>query len=165
MASALSVSPALMQAYVSAAAKISRLAVGDPTISSGPHHLSGAARPVAGRRTARGCRSARAAACSCTHVFPLDAEYEFRVGRAGAGFFGLPAVGGDDAVEITLNGERVRVLGRTPPRGGIRLKIPAGPHTIGVAIVRRVERARRGRSVLRARQHRRRERASASTAR
>ena len=34
MASVLSVSPALMQAYVSAAARISRLAVGDPTIST-----------------------------------------------------------------------------------------------------------------------------------
>lgn len=34
MASTLSVSPALMQAYVTAAARISRLAVGDPTISA-----------------------------------------------------------------------------------------------------------------------------------
>src|ERR1044071_9134492 len=34
MASTLSVSPALMQAYVTAAARISRLAVGDPTIST-----------------------------------------------------------------------------------------------------------------------------------
>ena len=34
MASVLSVSPALMQAYVTAAAKISRLAIGDPTISA-----------------------------------------------------------------------------------------------------------------------------------
>jgi hypothetical protein len=35
IASVLGVSPALMQAYVSAAAKISRLAIGDPTTSSG----------------------------------------------------------------------------------------------------------------------------------
>ena len=70
------------------------------------------------------------------HVFPLDAEYEFRVGRAGGGLFGLPPVGGDDSVEITLNGERVRVLD-AKPRGPLRLKIPAGPQTIGVAVVRR----------------------------
>src|SRR6187549_2234706 len=51
MASVLSVSPALMQAYVSAAAKISRLAVGDPTISAdlttyqAPRGVSQAAQP------------------------------------------------------------------------------------------------------------------------
>jgi hypothetical protein len=71
------------------------------------------------------------------HVFPLDAEYEFRVGRAGVGLFGLPPVGVDDEFEITLNGARVQLLGRNAPRGGIRLKIPAGPQTIGVAVVRR----------------------------
>jgi hypothetical protein len=71
------------------------------------------------------------------HIFPLDAEYEIRVGRAGGGLFGLPPVGTDDEVEIALDGERVRLLGRDGPRGGIRLAIPAGPHTVGVAVVRR----------------------------
>ena len=70
------------------------------------------------------------------HIFPLDAEYEFRVGRSGGSIFGLPAVGTDDSIEITLNGERVQLLGRDA-RGGARLKIPAGPQTIGVAVVRR----------------------------
>ena len=49
------------------------------------------------------------------HVFPLDAEYDFRVGRTGSGF-GLTAVGGDEQIEITLDGERLRVLGRDAPR-------------------------------------------------
>ncbi|MGH9242176.1 MAG: DUF1592 domain-containing protein, partial [Vicinamibacterales bacterium] len=70
------------------------------------------------------------------HVFPLDAEYEFRIGRAGGGLFGLAPVGGGDPVEVTLNGERVRVLDGTT-RGPLRLKVPAGPQTIGVAVVRR----------------------------
>jgi hypothetical protein len=69
-------------------------------------------------------------------VFPLDAEYEFRIGRAGGGLFGLQPVGGGDPVEVTLNGERVRVLDGTT-RGPLRLKIPAGPQTIGVAVMRR----------------------------
>jgi hypothetical protein len=72
-----------------------------------------------------------------THVFPLDAEYEFRVGRAGGGFFGLAAVGTDDEVEITIDGQRVQTIGRTPPRGGIKLKVPAGPHQVGVAVIRK----------------------------
>jgi cytochrome c551/c552 len=136
MASALSVSPALMQAYVSAAAKISRLAVGDPTISAGlttylpPRGLSQATHREGLPLGTRG-------GILVQHVFPLDAEYEFRIGRAGGGLFGLAPVGGDDEVEITLNGERVQLVGRAAPRGGIRLKIPAGPQTIGVAVVRR----------------------------
>ena len=135
MASTLSVSPALMQAYVTAAARISRLAVGDPTISA---ELTTYAPPrglsQAGHR--EGMPLGTRGGITVQHVFPLDAEYEFRIGRAGGGLFGLQAVGGSDPVEVTLNGERVRVLDGTT-RGPLRLKVPAGPQTIGVAVVRR----------------------------
>ena len=134
IASALSVSPALLSSYVAAAAKISRLAVGDPSASSGivtyraprglvqAEHLDG--QPLG----TRGGMSVR-------HVFPLDAEYEIRVGRGGGGF-GLEALGGDEEVEITVNGERAAVLGRGGPRTAV-LTVPAGPQTLGVAIVRK----------------------------
>ena len=134
-ASVLSVSPSLMQAYVTAAAKISRLAVGDPTISAdittyvAPRGLSQAEHREGLPLGTRGGLLVR-------HVFPLDAEYEFRIGRAGGGLFGLTPVGTDDSVEVSINGERVRVLDRTA-RGPLRLKIPAGPQTIGVAVVRK----------------------------
>jgi hypothetical protein len=124
-----------MQAYVSAAAKISRLAIGDPTISADiTTYLAPRGTSQAEHR--EGLPLGTRGGMVVQHVFPLDAEYEFRVGRAGGGLFGLPPVGGDDSVEITLNGERVRLLGRDA-RGGVRLTIPAGPQTIGVAIVRR----------------------------
>jgi mono/diheme cytochrome c family protein len=134
-ASVLSVSPALMQAYVTAAAKISRLAVGDPTISAylttyvAPRGMS-----QAGHR--EGLPLGTRGGLTVQHVFPLDAEYELRIGRAGGGLFGLQPVGTDDSVEVTLNGERVRVLDRSA-RGPLRLKIPAGPQTIGVAVIRK----------------------------
>ncbi|HKH72858.1 MAG TPA: DUF1592 domain-containing protein [Vicinamibacterales bacterium] len=134
-ASVLSVSPSLMQAYVTAAAKISRLAVGDPTISAdittyvAPRGLSQAEHREGLPLGTRG-------GLLVQHVFPLDAEYEFRIGRAGGGLFGLTPVGTDDSVEVSINGERVRVLDRTT-RGPLRLKIPAGPQTIGVAVVRK----------------------------
>ena len=134
MAASLSVSPALMQAYVSAAAKISRLAVGDPTITAEsttyqpPRGVSQAAHREGMPLGTRG-------GILVTHVFPLDAEYELRVGRAGGGLFGLPPVGTADAVEVTLNGERLRVLDATA-RGPLRVTIPAGPQTIGAAVVR-----------------------------
>jgi cytochrome c553 len=136
MASALGVSPALMQAYVSAAAKISRLAVGDPTITAGITTYA-APRGVSQAEHREGLPLGTRGGMIVRHVFPLDAEYELRVGRAGGGLFGLPPVGADDPVEITLNGERVRLLGRDAPRGSLRLTIPAGPQTIGVAVVRR----------------------------
>ena len=135
MASTLSVSPALMQAYVTAAARISRLAIGDPTMSAElvtyapPRGMS-----QSGHR--EGMPLGTRGGLEVTHVFPLDAEYEFRIGRAGGGLFGLQPVGGTDPVEVTLNGERVRVLDNNT-RGPLRLKIPAGPQTIGVAVVRK----------------------------
>jgi len=135
MASTLSVSPALMQAYVTAAARISRIAVGDSTITaelttySPPRGMSQAAHREGMPLGTRG-------GLVVQHVFPLDAEYEFRIGRSGGGLFGLQAVGGADPVEVTLNGERVHVI-EGNSRGPLRLKIPAGPQTIGVAVVRR----------------------------
>ena len=135
LASVLSVSPALMQAYVTAAAKISRLAIGDPTISADLTTYL-APRGMSQAQQREGLPFGTRGGIVVQHVFPLDAEYEFRVGRAGGGLFGLAPVGTDDSVEITLNGERVRVLGRDA-RGPVRFKIPAGPQTIGVAIVRR----------------------------
>jgi hypothetical protein len=134
IASALSVSPALLSSYVAAAARISRLAVGDPNASSGivtyrparglvqAEHLDGQPLGTRGGMTIR-------------HTFPLDAEYEIRVGRGGGGF-GLEALGGDEEVEITVNGERAAMIGRGGPRSAV-LPIAAGPQTLGVAIVRK----------------------------
>src|SRR6185436_14847036 len=134
-ASVLSVSPALMQAYVTAAAKISRLAVGDPTISADITSYV-APRGMSQAEHREGLPLGTRGGLLVQHVFPLDAEYEFRIGRAGGGLFGLAPVGTDDSVEVSINGERVRVLDRNA-RGPLRLKIPAGPHTIGVAVVRK----------------------------
>jgi mono/diheme cytochrome c family protein len=134
VASALSVSPALLSAYVAAAARISRLAVGDAGASSG----------IATYRAPRGLVQAEHSdgqplgtrgGMTVQHVFPLDAEYEIRVGRGGGGF-GLEALGGDEDVEITLNGERAAVLTRGGPRSAT-LAIAAGPHTLGAAIIRK----------------------------
>jgi len=134
IASALSVSPALLSSYVAAAARISRLAVGDPATSSG----------IATYRAPRGLVQAEhiegqplgtRGGMSVLHVFPVDAEYEIRVARGGNGF-GLEALGGDEEVEITINGDRVALLGRGGPRTAV-LRIAAGPQTLGAAIVRK----------------------------
>jgi len=133
IANVLSVSPALMQAYVSAAAKISRLAVGDSTITSdmatypAPRGLSQAA-------TREGLSAGTRGGFIVEHIFPLDAEYEFRAARSGAGF-GLPAVGTEESVEITIDGARLLLLGRDGPRVN-RVRVPAGAHAVGVSVIR-----------------------------
>ena len=124
--SALSISPTLLQAYVSAAATLSRLAVGDPNASptlttyraprdwQSGNHIEG--QPLGTR-----------GGFQVQHVFPLDAEYEMRISARS-----------EDDVDVTLNGERVALL---PSAGrGARvatLAVPAGTHTLGVALIRR----------------------------
>lgn len=132
VASALIVSPAHMQAYVAAAAKISRLAVGDPTVSpamasySAPSGLDQAFHVDGLPLGTRG-------GLGVTHVFPLDAEYEITARRVGGGLF-LDTVGGDEDLEVTLDGERLALI----PAGSqsrLRAPISAGPHEIGAALI------------------------------
>jgi mono/diheme cytochrome c family protein len=134
IANVLSVSPALMQAYVSAAGKISRLAIGDPTITSQIATYP-APRGLSQAETREGLPAATRGGFVVEHIFPLDAEYEFRVSRTGGGF-GLTAVGTDEPAEITLDGARLLLLDRDAPRVN-KIRVPAGAHALGVAVVRR----------------------------
>lgn len=132
IASALSVSPALMQSYIAAAARISRLAIGDPSISAGGTTYT-VPRDISQEIHVEGLPLGTRGGLLVEHVFPLDAEYEFRVGRSGS-FFGLRNVATADPVVITLNGEETARLG--PDDGGrIVLPVAAGPQTIGAALV------------------------------
>ena len=145
MSDVLSVSPTLLEAYISAAGKISRLAVGDPGASplvetyvvpqavSQMHHLLG---------TPFGTRGG----IVVTHNFPADGEFVFRLTFYHSSIgpvFGdnIPAEG--EQIEIAVNGERVALLDfnrkmkatddlRTQP-----IRIVAGPQTISAAFIQR----------------------------
>src|SRR4029453_12881869 len=54
------------------------------------------------------------------HTFPLDAEYDFALGGRGGG----------PGIDITLDGEQVKVEN---PRS-FRLTVTGGPHTIGLSL-------------------------------
>jgi mono/diheme cytochrome c family protein len=124
LAEALGVSPSHIQGYVSAAMKISRLAVGDrsmaPSMVTYPtpaglaqdRHIDGLPIGTRGGRLIR-------------HTFPLDAEYEFTIG-GGRG-------GGGGGTDITLDGEKLNLQNT----GKFRIPVTAGPHTIGVAVLDR----------------------------
>jgi hypothetical protein len=120
-ASALGVSPSLVEAYVSAGMKISRWAMGDATAQrtqaaySPPQgldqsiHLDGF--PVGTR-----------GGIHFEHLFPLDAEYDIQIRR---GF------GRGGQIDLTIDGVPVEVA----DSGRIRIPISAGPHTLSVALV------------------------------
>ena len=128
-ADALGVSPALLERYVGAATKISRLAVGDPATAAStntwrvPGDLSQTAH-------IEGLPFGTRGGMLFSYTFPLDAEYGFKVRARSAGI-GVGAGGEPVPLEITLDGARI-----DPGKSAtdFRLKIPAGPHTIGVAL-------------------------------
>jgi mono/diheme cytochrome c family protein len=137
-ADVLGVSPALIEGYASAAAKVSRLAVGDPSIGldrvtyrvpgdlAQDVHLDGLPLGTRGGLVIH-------------HTFPLDAEYDLEVGVGGGFALGAargaaPRGGGPpppDDRYVTLDGERLTLASRGPTR----IRIPAGPHTIGAASI------------------------------
>ncbi len=133
IATALSLSPALMQSYVTAAAKISRLAVGDVSASAAITNFqppNGVSQSVHVQGLPVGTRGGM----SVQHVFPLDADYEFTIRRLGANNFNLPAIGLKDPMEVSIDGERVALLeADKPPR--IKLHVSAGARTIQIAFL------------------------------
>jgi hypothetical protein len=125
IADVLGVSPALIQGYVSAAMKISRLAVGDRTAA--PAQVTYAAPPgLTQDRHLDGLPLGTRGGLLVRHTFPLDAEYEFTVGGGGPG-------GSGPAIDLTIDGQRIPVQNTRK----FRIPVTAGPHTIGVALVDR----------------------------
>ena len=141
IAGALTMSPALMEAYLSAAGKISRLAMGDvdaatqwvwdvPADTAQNHHIEGL--PFGTRGGLR-----------IEHQFPADGEYAFNV-KGVTGYF-QRVLGGitGEKLEILVDGERVHLfdwdkeisnttgLGRWTPR----IPITAGHHVVGVTFL------------------------------
>ena len=117
------------KATSAAATKISRLAVGDPSITpttntwrapgdlSQTDHIEGL--PIGTR-----------GGILFDYTFPLDAEYAFKIRTRSAGF-GVGSGALPIPIEITLDGARVNP-GKSPT--DFHLKVTAGPHTIGVAM-------------------------------
>jgi hypothetical protein len=134
VADVLGVSPLLIQGYVSAAAKVSRLAVGDPGISADKMTYR-VPRGVAQTDHLEGLPLGTRGGMLIQHIFPVDAEYDFRITRAGGGL-GQATVGGEEEIEISVNGERVYLANRNSPRD-IRLKMKAGPQSIGIAVIKK----------------------------
>ena len=141
IAGALTMSPALMEAYLSASGKISRLAMGNvaapsqavfdvPADTAQNHHVEGLPFGTRG-------------GILISHTFPADGEYSFKV-KGVTGYF-QAVLGGvtGEQLEVTIDGERVKLFdwdreianttgnGRSTPR----VPVKAGKHTVGVTFL------------------------------
>ena len=145
MSDVLTVSPTLLESYLTAAGKISRMAIGDPDATPSvetyvvPQAFSQMRHVIDTPFGTRGGIAVR-------HHFPADGNYVFRLSfyfaSIGA-FFGdnIPAEG--EQIEIALNGERVALLDlnrkmrttdvlRTEP-----IPITAGPQLVSASFIQR----------------------------
>jgi len=120
IADVLGTSPSLIQGYLSAAMKISRLAVGDLTVQTAPVTYR-AARGLSQESHRDGMPLGTQGGMFARHNFPLDGEYEIRAGAT--------------RIDLTIDGVPVPTGGR----GALRIPMRAGPHTIGASVVRAFE--------------------------
>ena len=124
MAAGLSISPALIQGYTSAAMKLSRSAVGDMTATE-TTRVYQAPATLAQDQHLEGLPLGSRGGMRVVHNFPLDAEYHFSV-RGGFSLDRNPNV----RVDVALDGVRVE------PKSlrDFRLPVKAGPHVLTAAL-------------------------------
>lgn len=135
IALALSMSPTLLEGYLSVARQISRQAVGDMgTVPTQVEYSAGDRDAQQGyiERLPLGTRGGM----EVEHYFPVDAEYKFQVAAniavAGRGNdTGRMIWCGGPTMEVMFNGAPLRV---DDPEN-FRLQVPAGPHTISLALL------------------------------
>src|SRR5688572_20245336 len=141
MAGTLTTSPALMEAYLSAAGKISRLAIGTETaptlaVFDAPHDTSQNAY-------IEGLPFGTRGGMLIEHEFPADGNYVFTV-KGMTGYF--TAVLGNvkgEQLEVSIDGSRVylydwdKEIGTQESNGGRTPEIPikAGFHKVGVTFI------------------------------
>jgi len=111
MADLLSLSPVLLERYLSAARTISRLAVGNLKMEPSEQNYGSRSRAQIREPDGDDLPFGSRGGIVFKHYFPLDAEYEIRIGMAGAPEGGAPA-------------------------NQLRLPVAAGLHTVAVTFLR-----------------------------
>ena len=144
-------SPTLMERYLSAAQKISRLAVGSPLPAPGS-----AVFLIPADRTQEqhvdGLPFGTRGGTVVSHVFPQDGEYEIKVLLARNRNENVEGLTEPHQMEMTLDGERLELFTVTPDRNRfgsyyadedvdkhleLRASVTAGPHDIGATFLQR----------------------------
>jgi hypothetical protein len=143
-AAALKVTPGLLDRYLAAATRISRIAVGDRTIQPTVEHFTVSPLYRQDDRLSEAQPFGLRGGLALRHHFPLDAEYVLRVRL-------LPNTlrRANGQVDVRLDGERVELftIGSAPAAGGpkmgdngvleVRLSVKAGSRSVAVGLVRK----------------------------
>jgi hypothetical protein len=106
VADALGSSPALLQAYLSTARKISAIAVGDPRLAPGSQTYSVRQDRSQGSEL-EGLPLGTVGGVRATHTFPLDGEYEFQVRMWRTNLSAIRGLEYSHEVELSLDGARI----------------------------------------------------------
>ena len=145
IASALGMSPALMDRYLAASGKISRLAIGDPsTVSSAKIY----AAPIDLTQTLEvdGLSFGTRGGMLIRHHFPVDGDYTIAVGLSKSGLQAANVDSGEQ-MEVSINGERIKLFDLQPGAADadagssaaqtmqVRTSIKAGSQSVGVTFV------------------------------
>ena len=141
----LTVSPLLLEKYLSAAATISRLAVGDPSLAPTSTEFHVPPATVQAERESRDLPIGSRGGVAVRHHFPLDAEYVIKV-RLQRGKDATTILGTSEPreIDIRLDGRRLKLFSVGGPRraeGGnaqgelddgleVRLPVTAGSHLV-----------------------------------
>ena len=149
----LSLSPALLERYMSAAGKISRLAVGDPAIRPAMQTYSIPQTLLQRERMGEGMPFGTRGGAAVQHYFPADGEYEIRIRLQRTHASQIRGLGEPNDIELRLDRRRVRqfTVGGDGPRDPwsavpsaspyeqtaddklvSRFSVTAGPHDLAV---------------------------------
>ena len=151
----LDVSPSLLERYLTVADRVSALAVGDPATPAGSqtYHARGDQSQDIDRE---GMPLGTVGGLTANYDFPLDGEYEFRVGLLRTNLDGIRGLEHPHQLEIAVDGERLLLEtvggdaenGRTgtiaeksdatDARLRVRVPVHAGPHEVTATFVRKI---------------------------
>lgn len=146
MADVLTVSPALLEAYISAAGKISREALGDPHAAPvmATYMIP---RVISQTRHVDGTPFGTRGGVSIVHTFPADGEYVFKVAfytHQQGYLFGQSQAKGQQ-LEIAVNDERVALVDVDPKFKDtddlrtLPIKIKAGQQIVSAAFINKFD--------------------------
>ena len=145
MSDVLTISPTHMEAYIRAASRISREAVGDPNVPPITSAYS-IPRVVSQSRHVEGTPFGTRGGTMIMHNFPADGEYVFKVGffhHPTGPLFGINQ-GKGQQLEVAVNLEPVALLDIDPDMKPVVLKTPpikvkAGPQRVSASFIQKFD--------------------------